>query len=193
MLIEEIVEQFPKTVTLKDRSKVVLRPLKAADEKPFHTFFCEVPENERLLFKHRVVDIEVIQGWCRHIDYERILPLLALEGNKIIADASLHQSLGGWKRHIGRVSLVVHPSRRGKGLARLLVSELISIARNAGLEYLQAEFMGEQIAARKAFAELGFEELLTIPDYVKDMQAIKHDYVLMGRSILTDEEYAGAQ
>jgi hypothetical protein len=26
---------------------------------------------------------------------------------------------------------------------------------------------------------------------VKDMQAITHDYILMGRELLTDEEYAG--
>jgi GNAT superfamily N-acetyltransferase len=192
MQIEDIVEQYPKTVQLRNHANVVVRPLKPADEQAFHTFFCEIPETERLLFKNRVTDRAVIQAWCQDIDYGRILPLLALAGNKVVADASLHQSLGGWKRHIGRVSVVVHPSYRGQGLARVLVGELISVARNVGLEFLQAEFMGEQKAARKVFAELGFSELLAIPDYVKDMQAIKHEYVLMGRGIITDEEYAGA-
>jgi len=28
---------------------------------------------------------------------------------------------------------------------------------------------------------------------VKDMQAIKHDYVLMGLNLKTDEEYAGME
>ncbi len=31
-----------------------------------------------------------------------------------------------------------------------------------------------------------------LEDYVKDMQAIKHDYVLMGLDLKTDEEYASA-
>ena len=35
--------------------------------------------------------------------------LLAVADGRIIADASLHQQLGGWKRHIGRVSVLVHP------------------------------------------------------------------------------------
>jgi len=30
-------------------------------------------------------------------------------------------------------------------------------------------------------------------DYVKDMQAISHDYILMGVTLKTDEEYAGME
>ena len=41
------------------------------------------------------------------------------------------------------------------------------------------------------FALLGFSTLCRLPDYVKDMQAIAHDYVLMGLDLVTDEEYAG--
>lgn len=192
MQLDDILEHYPKNITLKDRSSVTLRPLEPVDEKQFHQFFVAVPANERILFKHRVTEIEVIRDWCRHIDYGRILPLLGLVGDKIVADASLHQTLGGWKRHIGRISVVVHPDSRGKGLAKVLVSELINIARDTGLEKLEAEFLGNQVRARRVFAELGFHEMLVVPDYVKDMQAISHDYVLMGRDLITDEEYAGS-
>jgi GNAT superfamily N-acetyltransferase len=139
-----------------------------------------------------VTELAVIRDWCQHIDYGKILPLLAVDGDKIVADASLHQTLGGWKRHIGRLSVVTHPKYRGKGIAGILVSELIDIARNIGLEKLEAEFLGEQKAARRVFQERGFNELLVLEDYVKDMQAIAHDYVLMGRHIITDEEYTSA-
>lgn len=192
MQLDDILEQYPKTAKLKDGSDITLRPLKATDEKAFHAFFVDVPANERILFKHRVTDAAVIREWCQRIDYGKILPVLAVKGDKIVADASLHQTLGGWKRHIGRISVVVHPSMRGKGLAGLLVNDLIDIAKNLGLEKLEAEFLGEQKAARRVFQERGFNELLVAEDYVKDMQAISHDYVLMGRHIITDEEYAGA-
>ena len=33
---------------------------------------------------------------------------------------------------------------------------------------------------------------MRLDDYVKDMQAISHDYILMGLDLRTDEEYAGA-
>lgn len=192
MELEDILEQYPKSQTLKNGTPVVIRPLQTTDEKAFHAFFCDIPETERLLFKHRVTDPAVIHEWCHRIDYGRILPLLALSGTEIIADASLHQTLGGWKRHIGRLSVVVHPRARGQGLARILVSELIHIAQHLGLERLEAEFMGEQKSARRVFGALGFTELLVQPDYVKDMQALPHDYVLMGRRLITDEEFAGA-
>jgi len=192
MQLNDILEQYPKAVKLKNGSSVMVRPLEANDEKRFHEFFVAVPENERILFKHRVTDPNVIHDWCQRIDYGKILPLLALDGDKVVADASLHQTLGGWKRHIGRLSVVVHPNYRGRGLAGMLVNELVEIAGNVGLEKLEAEFLGEQHAARRVFQEHGFHEMLVLEDYVKDMQAISHDYVLMGRHIITDEEYAGA-
>ena len=192
MQLDEILEQYPKQLKLAGGTAVTVRPLAKADEKEFHTFFCAIPETERLLFKHRVTERKVIHEWCHKIDYGRILPLLAIADKKILADASLHQTLGGWKRHIGRISVVVHPTARGKGIAKVLVQELIEIAHHLGLERLEAEFMGEQQSARHVFGALGFSELMTQKDYVKDMQALAHDYVLMGRRLLTDEEFAGA-
>ena len=189
--IELELQKFPKVVTLKDGTKVTLRPLRRDDEKDFHKLFLGIPEPERMFIKHRVIDLEVIRDWCRNIDYGRNLPLVALINGKIIGDATLHQQLGGWKRHVGRVSVLVHPEFRGRGLARALVGEIIDIARSASLEKVEAEFIGEQEAAIKMFAMLGFSQLLRLEDYVKDMQAIAHDYILMGLELKTDEEYAG--
>ncbi|HUA69116.1 MAG TPA: GNAT family N-acetyltransferase [Candidatus Saccharimonadales bacterium] len=189
--IELELQKFPKVVTLKDGTKVTLRPLRRNDEKDFHKFFLGIPETERMFIKHRVTDFEVIRDWCQNIDYGRNLPLVALIGGKIIGDGTLHQQLGGWKRHIGRVSVLVHPDFRGRGLARALIGEIIEIARSAGLEKVEAEFIGEQEPAIKVFAMLGFSQLLRLEEYVKDMQAIPHDYILMGLQLKTDEEYAG--
>jgi putative acetyltransferase len=145
-----------------------------------------------MFIKHRVMDLKVIHDWCQNIDYGRNLPLVALIGGRIVGDATLHQQLGGWKRHVGRVSVLVHPEFRGRGLATRLIGEIIEIARNSGLEKVEAEFIGEQAAAIKMFAMLGFSQLVRLDDYVKDMQAISHDYILMGLDLKTDEEYASA-
>ncbi len=191
MSLELELQKFPKDIKLKDGSTVTLRPLRRQDEKQFHEFFQAVPERERMFIKHRVTDPGVIRDWCENIDLGRNLPLLAVSENKIIGDATLHQQLGGWKRHIGRVSVLVHPQHRGRGLAKALVHEIVEISRNIGMEKVEAEFIGEQEAAIHMFAMLGFSNLLRLEDYVKDMQAIKHDYVLMGLDLTTDEEYAG--
>jgi GNAT superfamily N-acetyltransferase len=188
--IELELQQFPKTVKLKDGTKAALRPLRRDDEKEFHQLFLDIPEPERMFIKHRVQDIAVIRDWCQNIDYGRNLPLVALLGGKITGVATLHQQLGGWPRHLGRVSVLVHPEF--SGLAKLLVNEILDIARGAGLERVEAEFIGEQEAGIKMFAMLGFSQLLRLADYVKDMQAISHDYILMGLELKTDEEYTSA-
>jgi GNAT superfamily N-acetyltransferase len=185
------LQQFPKEITLKDGSRCKLRPLRKDDEKSFHEFFLAVPEAERMFIKHRVTEQEVIRDWCRNIDLGRNLPLLAFMDGKIVGDATLHQQLGGWKRHIGRVSVLVLPQYRGRGLARALVTEIANLARDLSLKKVEAEFIGEQEAAIKMFALLGFSNLVRLEDYVKDMQAIDHDYILMGLELKTDEEYAG--
>ncbi len=191
MLLDTILEDFPKPMPLKGGFEVELRPLETADETSFHEFFLAVPTAERMFIKHRVTEPEVIHEWCQNIDLGRNFPVLAIKDGQIIGAATLHQQLGGWKRHIGRVSVLVHPQFRGRGLARALVTEMISLSRRLGLEKLEAEFIGEQEAAIKMFALLGFSTLLQLPEYVKDMQAVSHDYVLMGLHLKTDEEYAG--
>jgi GNAT superfamily N-acetyltransferase len=192
-MLDSLHEQYPREISLKDGLKSVVRPLKPSDEKAFHDFFLAVPEQERMFIKHRVTEPDVIRDWCQNIDLGRNLPLLALAANQIIGDATLHQQLGGWKRHIGRVSVLVHPQYRGRGLAKALVVEIIEIARTLGLEKLEAEFIGEQETAIKMFGLLGFAPLARLPEYVRDMKAISHDYVLMGLGLETDEEYAGME
>jgi GNAT superfamily N-acetyltransferase len=191
MSLELEIQKFPKKITLKDGWQSTLRPLRKDDEKKFHQFFLAVPEAERMFIKHRVTEQEVIRDWCQNIDLGRNFPLLAIADSKIIGDATLHQQLGGWRRHIGRVSVLVLPQYRGRGLARAMISEIVQLARNLGLERIEAEFIGEQEAAIQMFAMLGFSNLLRLEDYVKDMQAISHDYVLMGLNLKVDEEYAG--
>lgn len=188
---ELALQRYPREITLKDGSKCQLRPLRKEDEKQFHHFFQQIPERERMFIKHRVTDAQVIRDWCRNIDLGRNLPLLAVMDGKIVATATLHQQLGGWKRHIGRVSVLVQPSYRGRGLARALVSEITALARDFGLEKVEAEFLAEQETAIKMFALLGFSNLLRLENYVKDMQAVSHDYVLMCLNLKVDEEYAG--
>jgi ribosomal protein S18 acetylase RimI-like enzyme len=190
-MLEAILEEFPAEIELKDQLRCVLRPLDSGDETGFFEFFRAVPEQERMFIKHRVSEPEIIRNWCQHIDLGRNFPLLALLDGKIVGDATLHQQLGGWKRHIGRVSVLVHPQFRGRGLAKALVTQILEIARRIGLEKVEAEFIGDQEAAIKMFGLLGFTQLLRLPAYVKDMQTIKHDYVLMGLDLETDEEYAG--
>jgi RimJ/RimL family protein N-acetyltransferase len=168
-----------------------LRPLRPEDARAFHEFWLAVPEDDRMFIKQRVTDWEVINTWCQNIDLHRNLPILAWAGKRVVGDATLHQHLGGWKRHIGHVSALVRPEFRGRSLGKALLQEVIRLANHAGLERVEAEFVGDQHRAMKLFGLLGFRSLFQLQDYVRDMKGDLHDYVVMAADLRTAEEYAG--
>lgn len=190
---EYALGKFPADFKLRDGLPVLVRPLGKRDEARLLRFLLAVPEAERLFIKQPLSDRDTVRNWCRHPDYQRNLPLLMLHGQKIIGEATLHQRLGGWKRHIGLITLLTHPDYRGRDVSRILVSELIEIARHCGLRRLEAEINGERKIALHVLAHLGFNKLMHLPDYVLDMTAVTHDYVLMGINLKVDEDYAGGE
>jgi GNAT superfamily N-acetyltransferase len=167
-----------------------MQPLTRRDEARLYRFFLAVPELERLFIKQPIRDRSLLHEWCKQLDYMHNLPLLMLDGRRVIGEATLHQRFGGWKRHIGLVTFLTHPDYRGRDVAKLLVDEIVGIARHLGLKRLEAELNGERKVAIQALEQLGFRQLVRLPDYVWDMQCQPHDYVFMGMDLLTDEEFA---
>lgn len=170
---------------------MVVRLLGKRDDTRLHKFLLAVPEEERLFIKKPLVDRTLVRDWCRNPDFERNLPLVMLHGKKIIGEATLHQRFGGWKRHIGLITLLTHPDYRGRDVSKILVAELMEIARSSGLRRLEAEINGERKIALSVLSQLGFNKLLDLEDYVLDMKAVTHDYVLLGIDLKVDDEFAG--
>ncbi len=191
MLLVDALDKYPLEIKLRDGTPVIVRPLNRRDDVKLQKFFLVVPEEERLFVKQPITDRTLFRQWCRQPDFERNLPLLMLHGKKVIGEATLHQRGGGWKRHIGLITLLTHPDYRGRDVSKVLVTELIYLARQCGLRQLEAEINGERKIALQVLAQLGFNELMRQPDYVMDMKAVTHDYVLMGRTLKQEEEYAG--
>ena len=191
MSFELALKEIATDFTTDDGVEVQIRTIQSSDEKVLLGFFKNLPQPELMFFKHRVTDANVIKGWCENIVLDVNLPLMAFDEGKIVAVATLHQNKGGWKRHIGRISCSVLPKHRQKGIAGKLVQELVDVARMGGLQKVEAEFIDQQQGGQKMFALLGFTHLVELEDYVQDMQAINHNYVLMGMDLMTDEEYAG--
>jgi acetyltransferase len=193
MFRERALAKFPLTLTLRDGTPITVRPLGKRDEARLYRFLQAVPEEERLFIKQPLSDRTVIRNWCRYPDLQRNLPLLMLHGQTVIGEATLHQREGGWKRHVGLITLLTHPDYRGRDVSKVLVSELVEIARHAGLRRLEAELNGERKIALNVLAQLGFSKLMHLEDYVLDMKAVSHDYVLLGMNLKVSEEFAGGE
>lgn len=191
MCVDFAVAKYPVTVRLRDGKECTVRLLQSEDAPRLYEFLRAVPEEERLFIKPRL-SARLVRQWCRQARPEENLTLVMLHGDRIIGEATLHQRPGGWKRHIGKVTVLTHPEYRGVDVAKLLVKELLEIAPHCGLERLEAELNGERTVAIRALYQLGFEQWARIPGYLRDMRFQPHDYVLLGIKLVTDEEYAVA-
>ncbi len=190
-MLEVALEKFPVHTALEDGTPCVVRPLEPSDESAFRELHFVIPEEHRLFIKQRIQDGSLFREWCTEPDFEKNLPLLAFIDARLVALGTLHQRQGGWKRHIGKVTMLTHPDHRGLGLIDRLVGEIVQVARHCGLTRLEAELNGERKVAIKAMATAGFNELVRLPGYIQDMQGDYHDYVLMGLDLMPSEETLG--
>jgi len=190
MLFRDYVgDRFPKKATVGGNLEIVLRPLEPRDQPALLDFFQAVPESDRLFLADDVTDAGLIEAWCRKLDLDTVFPLMAVAGERIVGNATLHRSKGGWTSHIGRVRVVVHPEFRGRGLARALVDELIEIATDIGLDKLDAEFMSGQEQQQRVFEKIGFVRIAELPDHVLDRKNEAHNLIIMAYD-LKGETYA---
>ncbi|TNF50733.1 N-acetyltransferase, partial [bacterium] len=174
-----MLDEYPKEITLRDNSKVTLRPLVKEDEAALIEFFQGLIEEDRLYLREDVADPEIIRGWMENIDYEKVLPILAIDEGKIIADATLHRDSHGWMRHVGHIRMSVAGSHRGRGLARIMAAEVFQHAVTAGLDKLVAEMLTIQENAQRVFTRLGFKEEAVLKDHGIDNNGQKHDLIIM--------------
>ena len=174
---------FPKQIILRDRSAVTLRPMVREDKEGLLTFFRRLPPEDRQFLKDDVTRAEIIEGWARDLNYDRVLPILAEFEGRIVGDATLHRQAYGWMRHVGEIRLVTDPYLRRRGLATAMAREIFYLALQAGLDKMVAEMVADQIAAIKVFGKLGFQQEARLVNHVVDLQGRKHDLVIMTTDI----------
>lgn len=185
--------QFPKDITLKDGTQVTLKAMSSSDREAVHAFFGRLPEEDVKFLKDDVRKPEVVEAWCRDINYARVFPLLAKVDGGVVADATLHRRAHGWLKHVGEIRFTVDPAYRRKGLGAHLVEEIILFAIDEGLEKLVAEVVAEEVAAKRALERLGFQQVATLPGLVKDKTGTYRDLHILvlnlGTAFLPDWYY----
>lgn len=176
------LSRYPFPLGLGGRT-IILRPLQRGDEQQLLEFFKRLPVDERAMLKDDVTNPAVIAAWCSNIDAERILPIVALDGNVIVADATLHRSRGGWSRHVAAMRITVDPSQRRRGLGRALIRELMDLAGRLHVAVLDAEVLAEQKSAIALFEDLGFHCIATLPQHAVDLTHQPHDLLLLSKTL----------
>jgi len=181
--LRSVLGDYPKDGKLKDGQKVTLRPMVKEDEKALLTFFQGLPAEDQFFLKDDVTNPEVIHTWAENINYEQVIPILAVCDDRIVGDATLHRDKFGWSIHVGEIRIVTSPEFRKKGLGRVLAREIFFLALMLRLDKLVAQMAEEQEGALRVFGALGFEKEALLKNHVKDIRGEKHNLIIMSQEV----------
>ncbi len=177
------INTYRKEAKLKDGTKILLRPMVAKDQDALYEFFKGVHRDVARYLREDVASRIVIEGWAKNLDYDKTLPILALKGDAIIADATINRRKFGWKWHLGTVRVFVHRDYRNIGLGHLMINELVDISFKLGIEKLIAEIPDVNVVAVNAFSSAGFYRAALIPNMAKDRENMPVDVAFMMKDV----------
>ncbi|MCL5885111.1 MAG: GNAT family N-acetyltransferase [Deltaproteobacteria bacterium] len=185
------LDRYPKEITLKDAARVTFRPMVPEDADRLWDFFRRIPPEDKMYFREDVDRREEVDRWARNLDYDTVLPVLAVSEGRVVGDATLHRNKAGWKQRVGTVRILIAPDFRHRGLGTAMIRELRHLGEKASLHYLLAEVIEEQQAAIKAFEKMGFERAVVYRNYVNDQRGRLHNLVVLlyPMSLSEDEEF----
>jgi GNAT superfamily N-acetyltransferase len=185
------LNKYQREAVLKDGTRILLRPMVPGDQESLYEFFKAVSEEEARYLRDDVKSRLLIESWAKNLDYSRTLPILALKGDIVIADATINRRRSGWKWHLGTVRIFVHKGYRNLGLGELMVDEISRIAFGLGIEKLILEIPDTNTAVINTFTKAGFYHAAMIPNMVKDRQNMPVDLAVLMKDIKPplDESY----
>jgi L-amino acid N-acyltransferase YncA len=170
--------RYPRVIALHSGSTVQIRPMVPTDVDALLAYFTHLSEQDRFFLKEDVTSRSVVEGWATSLDYNRALPLLALDGERIVADAVLLRRRGNARSHVGEIRTTVDPEYRGQGLGNGILRELIEIAYDGELEFVLFELVSEtEDQAIQAVSTLGAFETGRIEEAAVDLSGRHHDLV----------------
>jgi L-amino acid N-acyltransferase YncA len=163
-MVKSVVETYRHIVNLEDGARILLRPLTTDDEEALIKLYASAQPEDLRSLRDDVTDPGVVRTWVVELDYDRVLPLLAVMTDRIVGNATLHHRFGPY-HHIGEVRIFLSKDVRGRGLGTAMLKTLIELARKEGLHWLQAEVFASRPKIVRAFEELGFERKCVYEDY----------------------------
>jgi L-amino acid N-acyltransferase YncA len=159
----EHLAHYRQLVTLPDGLRVCLRPLVPQDKEAVVALFNSLSPDDLQYFRSSVVDASVAAGWAEDVDYSKIFPLVAVVGDHLVGNSTLHLG-SGFTRHIAEIRVFLIKEFRRRGLGSAMIKAQIEVARKMGLHQLVAEIVESRLQVVHAFEHLGFERQAVLRD-----------------------------
>jgi len=168
-----------KIEALRYGTTVVLREPTMDDVEDSLRFFKDLPLEDRRYLRVDVTQRKNVEQRIRDAIEGRTYRIIALAGDKIVADGALEFSREDWSRHAGEIRAIVAHDYQRRGLGALLIKAIYGVAHQRGVEKLVAKMASPQTGARKTLERLGFHVDSVVPDYIKDVNGNTQSMVIM--------------
>jgi len=158
LVITPYPTSYNMTCRLRDKTEVILRPVRPEDEQMLQELFNGLSRQtmiERFFSPIRNMTHEKLTRFC-NIDYDREIAIVAVlkeeEKNRIlgISDIIIEHNTRA------QFAVLIHDSYQGKGLGRKLIDVLIGIAREKGLDYIYGVVLAENTRMLTLLKKTGF-------------------------------------
>lgn len=174
---------YPRTVKLPEGAEVEIRLMAPTDRDAVVSFARKLPEEDLLFLRVDLTEEKVVDEWIQNLETGHSTSLVAYDASGLIGYATVHRNSAPWTRRVGEIRVNVSPGYRGKGLGRVLTSQIFDLARALGLNKLIANMPSDQHAAQAAFRHLGFMPEALLADYMEDRNGTIRDLVIMSYNI----------
>ncbi len=155
---------YRQVFTLKDGARVLVRPLTKDDRQALLDLFLPVPLEDKHFMRDDVNDPKIVNSWIDDLNYDEIMPLVAVVGSRIVGNATLHFKVGP-ARHRAEVRIFLARDYRQRGVGSRMIQGLIELAKRRGLYLLEVEVVTDQTHIIKAFQNMGFETKCVFEDH----------------------------
>ena len=144
-------------VTLRDGTKVFLRPLTPEDAALYPDFLSEVTAGDlrlRFFAPMRTISPALIDKLI-HYDPANAMAFIAIDeaSGKMLGVVRLHDDDGGERAEF---AILVRSRLKGRGLGWLMMKHMIAYARTKGLKHVHGQVLAENASMLLMCEELGF-------------------------------------
>jgi L-amino acid N-acyltransferase YncA len=163
-MFSQLDANYRQLVTLADGARVLLRLLTKTDRQGLLDLYSPVTEDDQRYMRQNVRDPKLIESWVDDLDYDKVLPLVALFGDRIVGNSTLHFGSGP-TRHVAELRIFLPKDFRRRGLGTKMLQAQIDLAKRRNLHFLMAQIVSDQTNVIKAFQQVGFERKCTLENY----------------------------
>ncbi|GAD80089.1 bifunctional acetate--CoA ligase family protein/GNAT family N-acetyltransferase [Vibrio ezurae] len=160
--------ELESTVTLKDNTQLLLRPIRPEDE-PLHAQFINNVSKEDL-YKRFFSDVGEFDHQAlanlTQIDYDREMALVLVKDKQILG---VVRAITDIRINSAEFAVLIRSDMKGKGLGRILMQSIIDYCKNKGIQHMNGMTMPSNKGMVTLAQKLGFSAKVDFEEGVVEM------------------------